>query len=441
MTSFSRKELPIYSLLSLGQRGVGKTVFLAGSYASLKTPHSKNESSSFWIECLEQKDQTSLEAILGYIAQHGNYPPPTMKITDFDFIVKQKTRLGAVKPVCQFRWWDIPGEYTTFDNPDFQQMVLESHSCCVFINAFRLLHDPSYREEFQGIIKQVFAIASLVNPAEIQYSFALIFTQCDRLDGGPILRLQIEQYLQPLNKVLESVQAHYKQFYSGIPIVSEQGMAQLQPNNTSEVFLWLVTELVESKANKSLEQALKPDIKTPQRLSSSANRSIVTVIAASLGLLALTTGLLFAFGVLTPAEQQSQVSDPDIKRYVEALNKNPDDFDTLVALGNRYLQLGELQQATTILEKIVQQKPQELNWKFNLAQLYELTENNPKAEGIYDKIIAQDQKNFKALVNKALLRREAGDHQTAQQLFKQAEKVAPSEDLKQKVQDISINRQ
>ncbi|WP_013320851.1 tetratricopeptide repeat protein [Gloeothece verrucosa] len=439
MTSLSSKELPIYRLLSLGQRGVGKTVFLAGSYTNLKSYQSTKPSSSVWFECLEAQDQNNLEAILGYIAQTGEYPPPTMKITDFNFAVKQQTRFGKTKTLCQFLWWDIPGECATFDNPDFQEMVLASHSCCVFINAFRLLNDPNYRQEFQAIIKQIFAIASLVNPAEIEYNFALIFTQCDRIDAGPIGRLQIEQYLQPLNKALESVQAHYQRFYSGIPIVSEQGTFQLKTRGASDVFLWLIGELLKSKSDKSLENALKPDVMGPQRVRSLAKRSLVWVIAASVGLLALTAGLLFGFGLMSPAKQQAQSSDSEIQQYLQTLNKNPDDFDALVALANRYLQLGELEQAIIILEKIVDKKPQDLQWQFNLAQLYELTQAKPKAEAIYDRILAQDQNNFKALMGKGLIRKESGDHQTAQQLFKQAEQVAPSTDLKQKIHDIYMN--
>lgn len=440
MTSPEQKNLPVFNLLSIGQRGVGKTVFLAGSYTDLKNP--THSSRSMWFECLEGQDQTNLETILGYIAQTGEYPPPTMKITDFNFVVNQRNPSEAVTPLCQFHWWDIPGEYATFDHSDFQKMVLSSHSCCVFINAARLVKDPEYRQELVMVIRQVTAIASVVNPAGLNYNFALIFTQCDRLDPGPMSRLQIEQYLQPLNKALESAHVKFQRFYSSIPIITEQGTTQLKAAGTADVFLWLITELLEGKSYKTVENAITPP-KTPPRpkvITKVNHRPILLLITGSLALLGITTALLFGLGVLKFGENTVSSSDSQVNQYLKAIKNNPNDFDSLVKLSTRYLELEDLKSAIPVMEEIVKQKPDQLLWKLNLARIYELDQQSKKAESIYDQILAQDKNSIQALIGKAMIRKSQGDNTTAQQLFKRAEQIAPSQDLKERIRKMAQSK-
>lgn len=431
------KQSRLFNLLSLGQRGVGKTVFLAGSYTALKTIDTLDNKRYLSFECLEERDQRNLASILGYISQTGDYPPPTMKITDFNFNVKQRSSLGGTTTLCQFRWWDIPGEYTTFDHPDFQKMVLASHSCCVFINAARLVKDPEYRKELQGIIKQVVAIASFVDLKKIKYSFAIIFTQCDRLESGLISRLQIEQYLQPLNTALKSANANYQRFYSSIPIVCEQGSYQLKPSGASEAFLWLVSELISSHSQKPLAMALKENTSGQKTVTSKANRSLIMLTSVIGGLLVITTGVLLATGILSSGPKQITASDPEIRQHLQTLEKNPQDFPTLVALSTRYLELGELESAIPVMRKIISQRPQELEWRFNLARLYELREQWSQAEKEYEQILAQDPNHLNALLGKARLRQQQGDQETAQVLFQQAEQIAPNDDAKEKIRSMA----
>ncbi|NJQ98937.1 MAG: hypothetical protein HC784_18135 [Hydrococcus sp. CSU_1_8] len=131
MNGLSETDLPVFNLLSIGQRGVGKTVFLAGSYVELQGSRTKNSDRALWLECQDSQGKENLEAVLDYIARTGDYPPPTMKITDFNFSLNAHSRQGE-KKLCAFRWWDVPGESCNFRDPDFQKMVLNSHSCCVF---------------------------------------------------------------------------------------------------------------------------------------------------------------------------------------------------------------------------------------------------------------------------------------------------------------------
>lgn len=234
-----------FNLLSIGQRGVGKTVYLAGSYAELQSQiqASHPEPREFWFDCQDTQVQQNMELLLDYVAQSGQYPPATMKITNFNFSLKRQN-LWSEKTLCHFRWWDVPGEVCNIQtNRDFQKMVLTSHGCCVFINASALLHDQAYVQSLENVIKQVMGIASLVHQRGLQYPLAIIFTKCDLLQLGPISQLQIEQSLQPLISVLDAVKANYKRFYSAIPIVAEKNTATLKAKGAAAGILWLASEL------------------------------------------------------------------------------------------------------------------------------------------------------------------------------------------------------
>ncbi len=443
MSALSKSKIPVFNILSLGQRGVGKTVFLAGAYVQLNYIFGQVYSKEFWLDCSKDKDRKNLQGILDYVSQTGKYPPPTLKITDFLFRVQQRNRwTNKMTPVCQLRCWDIPGETCKFEHPDFQEIILNSHSCCVFINGYQLATDSSYLATLDEIIQQVIAIASLIQHTHHYYPFALIFTQCDRLNPEPIGRLQIEKNLQPLIKALKAVEAKYQRFYTGIPIVRQQNRFQLEASGAEGPFLWLIEKLYSihcAQSSQTLASVIKQDAPPPRRLPSIKailSNTSTKVILSSLGLLVLTGGIWFSWSRLTSSYQQSQNNDPLMTEYLETLKDDPEHLGSLVGLAERYLALQELDKAIPIMEKIVEITPENLNWQLNLAQLYKLTEQREKAETLYDRILAQDTKNFQALVNKALLRKEDQDYQTAQIFFRKAEQAAPNQALKEKVRQI-----
>jgi tetratricopeptide (TPR) repeat protein len=440
---------PIYNLLSLGERGVGKTVFLVGSYAELNSVSDidpdleLNLSPSLWFECQYNPEKELLESILNYVSQTGHYPPPTLKITDFHFAFKQRKRWG-VKSLCYFRWWDIPGEYCNFENPYYQTMVVNSHSCCVFINADRLVHDASYVQSLETITKQVVSLARLIDRTAIPYAFALIFTQCDQLPPGAIGQLQVEEKIQGLVTALESVSAKYQRFYTGIPIVEREGVFKLQSNGVSSAFLWLVAELYKKKSfgfDKSLEASLQ-DKTDSQKLLPTFSPKLLWGLGGIVALI-IILGLGWNFflkqpnSTQTPTASSAGNNDQQVEKYAKLLKENPKNMDALVALANLYLEQGELEKAIPVLEKIAVIQPNNLDWQFNLAKLYELSDQTDKAEKIYDQMLSKNPKEFKALVGKAMLRQAKGDFQTANSLFKIAEDVAPSPDLKKKIRELS----
>lgn len=320
MNFFSRNSPKIFNLLSIGQRGVGKTVFLAGSYAELQLNiQDESQTQEFWFDCQDYQVQDNIEQLLGYVAHTGQYPPATMKITNFNFSLKRQN-LWSEKTLCQFQWWDIPGEICNIRNHrEFQRMVLMSHGCCVFIDAEALVRDRDYLKSFEEIVRQVMGIASLVNQRGLQYPLALIFTKCDLLQLGPLSQLQIEENLQPLITVLDSAKANYKRFYSAIPIVSTQGVSILKAKGAAEPVLWLTSELRKihnwqwhsdlgtGLMQNATEFASKPrDPKARQfKLSPGAYKYIFPWLLASMSLIGVSIAVFLTFSQSTLSPEQA----------------------------------------------------------------------------------------------------------------------------------------
>ena len=236
-----------FNLLSIGQRGVGKTVFLAGSYAELHADGLKKPS-QLWFDCQDSQVQASIDRLLNYIVQTGKYPPATMKITNFNFSLKRH-KLWGTQTLCHFRWLDIPGEICNIHNRDFRSMVANSHGCCVFIDAHALVYNNDYLHILEDVIKQVMVIASLIYLNDSKYPFAVILTKCDQLKPD-LLSQQLDKILQPLTTRLDAVKANYKTFYSLIPIVRIEGSSNLRATGAAAPFLWLSWEL-SNPANSS----------------------------------------------------------------------------------------------------------------------------------------------------------------------------------------------
>jgi len=251
---------PTFNILSLGERGSGKTVFLVGSYAEFQKIQENSpdqpETSDYqhlWFECQHHHEKSLLNNILQYVLKKGVYPPPTLKITDFHFAFKQK-KADQSNILCFIRWWDMPGEFCNFNNIYYQEMGTNSQGCCVFIDANRLVNDPAYTENLTKITSQLMILVSLVQ--DVEYPFSIIFTQCDLLPPGEIGQKQITDKCQDLITTLDEANINYQCFYSAITISREKKEFSLISKDASSVFLWLVTKLYED-----YEQGKFPNLK------------------------------------------------------------------------------------------------------------------------------------------------------------------------------------
>ena len=414
-------DLPnTFNVLSIGQRGVGKTVFIAGSYAELHSGSQPDHPQQLWFDCQDSQAQENIEKILNYVAQTGQYLPLTIKITNFNFSLKYHSSWG-IQTLCHFRWWDIPGEICDIHNRTFQTMVSNSHGCCVFIDAYALVHKPTYSEVLKRIIiDQVMPIANLVHLNRSKYAFALILTKCDLLQPGLVSHQQLKDGLQPLLSRLDTVRATYKTFYSSIPIVRTEGASTLKAKGVASSLLWLVWELSKVRSSSPTNRLLKlvapllPRQLQPQQviveraLQSQIEPSETLSVKKTLGLnlqpaswkyiLLLGLGTISLLGVMSTFLEKDSVV-----KYVQ----------------------NSTQRNISLIEQRVQEQPKSLALRLQLAKVYERANQVSKAEAAYDQVLAQQKNNLEALLGKENLRYLQGDSQAAKVLFVQAEKVAP----------------
>lgn len=242
MNLFSKTDSRIYSLLSIGQRGAGKTVFLAGTYSELKRKHRKGNDQSWCLNCEDSDTQEDIENVLKHINRTGEYPPATLKISNFDFSLKHRNFWG-MQTLCHFRWWDTPGESCQVYNPAFLMMVLNSDGVCLFIDATKLAQESQDSEKIEEILKPIRSIAEVIYRNELKHPLALILTKCDLLEENFQNSRQIEKNLQPLKKVLESLDVNYKTFQSKVSIDSQDGVSTLKSSESTDAVVWLLGEL------------------------------------------------------------------------------------------------------------------------------------------------------------------------------------------------------
>ncbi|MBV9386206.1 MAG: tetratricopeptide repeat protein [Chroococcidiopsidaceae cyanobacterium CP_BM_ER_R8_30] len=426
-----------FSILSIGQRGVGKTVFLAGSYTELHSNNQTIRSQKLWFDCKELQEQEKVENLLNYIANTGHYPPSTMKITDFNFSLKSRSFWGE-RTICHFRWWEIPGEICQMSEQDFREMVSASHSCCMFVDADALMHDQKYPQRLEEICELTLRIAFLVSLNDLNdYAFAVILTKCDKLDPSSFNHQQLEQKLQSLIERFDQIKANYRVFYSHIPIVCKQGTSTLDARGAAAPLVWLVWELSQAHAlglmqdftnsvshlwssdlrmeplqDGSLQSLFKPQVKklnkqqalTAKNLAAARRNRLFLILAivASVGFIGL-----FSLGY-------------------SLLGRNS------LTNSNILQQRGLISLAIPLMEKLVQREPSDIELRLQLAELYQSTGQLTKAETIYDSVLAQQKDNLKALVGKATTCASQGDMRTAKTLFARAEAVAPT-NIKAKV--------
>ncbi len=424
-----------FNLLSIGQRGVGKTVFIVGSYVELQANHLTAHPQKLWFDCQTDQVQENIEKIINYIVQTNQYPPPTMKIVNFKFSLKKQSLWGE-QTLCNFSWNDIPGEICDIHNLEFRNMVFNSHGCCVFIDAYALRHSDAYVQVLDDIFEQVMALTSLVYLNGLEYPLALILTKSDLLEPSSVSQQIITKKLQPLTAHLNAVKAKYQIFHSFVPLIQNNNVARLEAKGAAVSLLWVVWELnkvhnpgLEHQILNLLNRTLPNKYQSQQELPSSAAQNLfssdsqVQVKSASSllspgnnvlkrrSLLYITLGSVTMLLILLIGSQrffQPQFNNNNAIENIDALQRT-----------------GQFEQATKQLEQIIQREPQRIDLRLKLAQLYEIMGKAADAENVYDQILAQDNNHLKALVGKAVLRKVNGDTKSATALFEQAEKVAP----------------
>lgn len=441
------KSTPTFNLLSIGHRGVGKSVFLAGSYAELQSERKADRApaNNIWFEGADRQAHHTLEELLAYMARTGKYPSPTMRVTDFKFRVWARG-FRQDKTLCEFCWADIPGEICHLGNTDFEAMLLKSHGCCVFIDAAALVQDPNYITQLEETFQQVEVVSSLASQSGLQYFFALILTKCDLLPEGPSKLLKIELKLRSLMARLDAANTVYRRFYSSIPIRSAGAASTVAAQGAAAPLLWLVSELRKKhriQAPQTLESVFARTLSNQGIMRSPRSVFAQPRVFAALGAVGLVAAAWFGGTQLlsntNPAQSQiaqGQKSD-EIVAYEQTLAQDPKNETALRKLVTLHQQQEQYDPALDYLEQLIELQPKELELYFQKAGLYALLGQRKKEEAAYDEILAMQADHVTALTNKAILRSTQEDYETAKALFAQAEAATDDPEVKQTIRAVS----
>jgi tetratricopeptide (TPR) repeat protein len=442
-----------FRILSLGHRGVGKTVFLASICAEILRSEKRKESrQNLCFECQDIEFRENIEKLVDYTARTGQYPPPTFKIDDFRFSLKRKTLEGN-DTLCRFSWFDVPGELCDINNLEFQTLLLSSHGCCVFVDCYALLHQEDYSETLEKVMSQVEAIISLVNQHKLNYPFSLICTKCDLIEQTPIQYIQLEEKLRPLIKRLDLAKAHYRQFYAAVPIVNLAREGAIPSKGITAPLQWLISELnqihgsdAQPNLGNNIHRVVNSDAashsfptQAKRQWQLSRSQKIIGAVLAICGLLGAISAVALSVFFLRPQTAARQSPKQRIQDYKEILQREPSNREAVSQMVNAYLELGQSDKAIAQLQKAIQSSPNNIDMLLGLASLYSATLQKKKEEDVYDQILKQQSDNIIALIYKANLRKNNGDIKTAKILFQKAEKYATTDELKAQIKEMLKN--
>lgn len=223
----------------IGQRGVGKTVFLASMCARM------NELDRIGLRSADAQTEAHMQQILKFIRTQGSYPPATDRNVPFSFDLYRKGMFLNRKPLCQFRWEDIPGESCKAWDGNFNRSLTHSSGGLVFVDASALLTDPGYGKSIDALIEMLIPVVNLVALNQLDYPIALVLTKCDLLGSmNPSTLNLLGERLSPLTGCLEQFDSRYRVFYSSMTIQpGERGQSSLVLGPGQPALLWLIEEI------------------------------------------------------------------------------------------------------------------------------------------------------------------------------------------------------
>ncbi|MBC7881133.1 MAG: hypothetical protein H7Y37_07340 [Anaerolineae bacterium] len=231
------------SLLSLGPRGVGKTVFLAASFRELEEISSQAKALKGWLgfNFDDERSRGNISSLIASIERTGAYPPPTPAVSDFALRLHLGSPPLELGTLCRFRWQDVPGELCAEWNPQFRSMVMAAHGCCLFVEA-PALADTQKLEAYSNIVDQAMAIAMLAANNRLVMPFVVVLTKCDLLEGNAGEESRLHEQLNDLIGSIVSLVPDCRIVCCQAPIAFLGDQYRLRPSGCSEALLWLMQQ-------------------------------------------------------------------------------------------------------------------------------------------------------------------------------------------------------
>lgn len=239
------QENKIYTVLSIGQRGAGKTVFLAASYQTFKNQATSGNPANIVFRSQEEESEEDIEKILNYVARTGQYPPATLKISNFDFSLEKKSGDRSDK-VATIRWWDIPGESCQIYNLAFVNMALQANACLLFLEAASLLNDSDKHNNYLRIFQ---TLIEIINHNKTRFNLGIIISKCDLVVSDQKSWQNLQLKVKELEQKLREQKVNHRFFYSTVLIDSQQGT--LQANQALDSLSWLLSQIDQQLVNFS----------------------------------------------------------------------------------------------------------------------------------------------------------------------------------------------
>jgi len=224
-----------FSFQLIGQRGVGKTVFLAAMGAHIE------QFDEIGLKSADPQTERQLAQVLQFIRTRGIYPPATDRTIPFNFDLYRGRRR-----ICRFRWEDLPGETCQLWDEGFNRSTKRSSGGLLFVDGHALLNDPGYRRNLDELTELLLPIVNLVKLNGLHYPLALVLTKCDLIAPlTPELKDVLRQRLSPVRRCLERHRSRYEIFYSSLALVNDGPgrPARLVVGDGQSALLWLIEEI------------------------------------------------------------------------------------------------------------------------------------------------------------------------------------------------------
>lgn len=293
--------VPVYSILNVGRRGAGKTVFLTASY--LEYRQYRQERRWLWLECADPQARQNIDDLVLYVARSGEYPPATLKATRFDLLLQQRRQQG-VETVAQIRWWDAPGEICDPRRPEFLELLRQTQGCCLFLEAPLLVRQADNPHYLGKLLEPLANLGEEIERANLALPVALILTQCDLLPPQPLVWQRLQRALSPLRQQLTDSRFPHQVFYSEAPILEQDGIPRLCLNRAGAPLYWLMEQM-----GLSPEERLHPPPEpAPDSLTARSQRGLLLPLLIALGAAGL--GLYGLSQQSAPPPQDVQESSP-----------------------------------------------------------------------------------------------------------------------------------
>ncbi len=309
LKSANPANLNRYNFLSIGQRGVGKTVFLASCY--LECHQDKEQQRLLWFDCDNREVRQLIDNILNYVVKTGDYPPATLKITNFEFALKQRHQWGS-QTVGRVQWWDTPGEVCDSHNASLKTLLSNTHGCCLFLDASSLVKASDSIRAVMELLRPLEMIIELFSEEMLHLPLAVILTKCDNLMPHPLQWQCLKKAINPLLQQLKEQNINYQVFYSEIPIVVIDGVPTLQLVRVGTPIYWLFAEIhrLRSLDQNQTESPSKYYIPTPlpkvltpflgnhpqlHSLNQTPKRRLLLGLMVLMGLIALGSALILQY--------------------------------------------------------------------------------------------------------------------------------------------------